>query len=522
MNASPTSAEAGFSGSSAVVARIRSLRAASAIALFIASLLSFWPTTSSLLQRWEDLVWRTYTHGYAIVLITLWLLWRNRAGWTRVPAAPSLTAFVALLAVSLAWLVAFRAGLQVVHQGLLPIIVFLVVAACYGLRATWQHAFAFGYFYFAVPVWDALIPPLQAASVFATRLLLRMVGIPVYFSGNTFTMPAGSLEIAGGCSGLHFFIVAFAIALLYGELNGDSRRTRVKLVAFALGLALVTNWLRIFIIAVAGHLTDMQHPLVSEDHYTFGWMMFAGAMVVFFLVVRRWPVQDAQASPEADDMTATRVVAWPGVALALAGLLIGPGWLLLDENRASAGDAAEVLPESVPGWSAETSMPVDWRPVFVGADVQQGRRYVRASATTVDAFAALYLSQQQGKELLGYDNSPAGEGWNIRAQGAAGRWSETVAVDDTGNTWLLWHGYRIDGQWQRPGVSLQLNYGLRSLWSAPLSTVIALRTPCASDDCSAARVTLGSFAHDAWPGSGDDSGLAPGDRSRSQQLSGNL
>jgi len=244
-------------------------------------------------------------------------------------------------------------------------------------------------------------------------------------------------------------------------------------------------------------------------------------MVVFFLVVRRWPVQDAQASPEADDMTATRVVAWPGVALALAGLLIGPGWLLLDENRASAGDAAEVLPESVPGWSAETSMPSEWRPVFVGADVQQGRRYVRASAT-VDAFAALYLSQQQGKELLGYDNSPAGEGSHILSQGAAGYWSETVAVDDTGNCWLSWHAYRIDEQWQRPGLWLQLSYGLRSLWSAPLSAVIALRAPCASDDCSAARVTLSEFAHDAWPGSGDDSGLGPGDRPRAQQLSGNL
>ena len=50
-------------------------------------------------------------------------------------------------------------------------------------------------------------------------------------------VPAGSLEIAGGCSGLHFFIVGVAIAALYGELNRDSLRTRVQLVALAALLA---------------------------------------------------------------------------------------------------------------------------------------------------------------------------------------------------------------------------------------------------------------------------------------------
>ena len=47
----------------------------------------------------------------------------------------------------------------------------------------------------------------------AVRVLLRTVGIPAYFDGLQFQIPAGSFEIAGGCSGLHFLIVALAIAL---------------------------------------------------------------------------------------------------------------------------------------------------------------------------------------------------------------------------------------------------------------------------------------------------------------------
>ena len=40
----------------------------------------------------------------------------------------------------------------------------------------------------------------------------------------------------------------------------------------------LTNWCAFFIIVVAGHLTDMQHHLVTDEHYSFGWYMFAGMM----------------------------------------------------------------------------------------------------------------------------------------------------------------------------------------------------------------------------------------------------
>lgn len=503
----PSSLELASARGSSAPARIRFVRAAGAMALFAIGLLSFWPTTASLIEQWEDTARRTYTHGYFIAAIAFWLLWRRSSDWNRLPVAPSIAGFFALIATSIAWLVAYRAGLQVVHQGLLPAIIFFALATCLGAAVARQASFAFAFFYFAVPIWDALIPLLQSASVFATRLLLRVVGIPAYFSGNTFTMPAGSLEIADGCSGLHFFVVALAIALLYGEVNRDSMRTRVKLVIFAAVLAMVTNWLRIFSIAVAGHLTDMQHPLVSEEHYTFGWMMFVGAMVLFFLVARRWPVQPDEALPESQQAAQkTSAIAWPGAVLACAGLLLAPVWLLVDGNRASLNDATRVLPASVPGWSVLEGVHSDWQPVLLGADEQQSRTFAQAPVA-VQAFTALYVSQRHGKELLGYDNSVTGAGLSVKRQaGAAGvaPWLEMEAVDARGNAWLLWYAYRIDAQWYRPGLPLQLNYGLRSLLSAPLSAVVAVRTSCTGDDCSAARAVLRGFAANAWPGSTGD------------------
>jgi hypothetical protein len=274
---------------------------------------------------------------------------------------------------------------------------------------------------------------------------------------------------------------------------------------FAILLAMATNWLRIFIIAVAGHLTDMQHPLVSKEHYTFGWMMFVGTMIVFFLVVRRWPVHASESAADVEDSTgqATRTIAWRGVALALAGLLLAPVWLFADTNRATVDGATAVLPATVPGWSVDSGVREDWQPVFAGAEALQRRTFSRSSQT-VETFAALYASQHQHKELLGYDNSVAGVNQTIKRQSSpnnAAAWIEMEAVDSRGDRYLLWYAYRIDEHWYRPGLTLQLAYGVRSLLSAPLSAAVAFRTVCASDDCSEARAVLSKFAADAWPGS---------------------
>lgn len=477
-------------------ARTQNLRAIVAMAVVVLGFLLFWPTTASLIEQWEDTARRTYTHGFLIVAIALWLLWRDRASWSQVKIRPSVPACVAGVAASIAWLIAYRAGVRIAHQALLPAMIFGAFTACFGFAVARRNMLPLAFLYFAVPLWDALNPLLQSASTFAVRMLLRTVGIPAYFSGNTFTLPAGSLEIAGGCSGLHFFIVGVAIAVLYGELNRDSLRTRVKLVVLAAVLAMLTNWVRIFIIAVAAHLSDMQHYLVSEEHYTFGWIMFVGTMVLFFLIVRRWPVEAGPLPPAADTRT-DGVIPWQGAALASVSLLLAPLWLVADDNSVPSETLPQILPLEVSGWSAQIATREAWQPVFVGADVTQRATFAKA-ATCVESFAALYADQHQGKELIGYGNSVAGEALRVRRRASAAPWLEMEVVDSRGDSFLLWYAYRLDQRWYDRTLPFQLQYGARSLTSAPLSAVVAFRTRCRGEDCSAARSTLREFANDAW------------------------
>lgn len=488
----PTPVElAPVANDSAASTRALSLRAAGSIAIVVLGFLLFWPTTASLIEHWEDTVRRTYTHGYLLVAIVLWLLWRNRVLWADVPVKPSVLAFAGVIAASVVWLIAQRAAVQVVHQALLPAIIFGAFISCYGWAAGRRLSLTFGLLYFAVPVWDAFTPLLQSASVAAVKFLLRTVSIPAFVSGNVITLPAGSLEVADGCAGLHFFVVGLSIAALYGEFNHDSLWTRMKLIAFAGLLAMITNWLRIFIIAIAAHKTDMQHYLVREEHYSFGWVMFACSMVFFFLVVRRWPAAPEPRMPAS--VAGGRAITWPGAALASVALLFAPVWQHLDDNRASPDAMAHALP-TVAGWSSEVDAPSDWQPVFNGADVVERATFTQ-SATSIEAYAAVYADQHQGKELMGFTNSLEGESLRVRRRvNAEHPWVEMEAADARAVSWLVWYSYRLDDHWYDRPLALQLQYGIGALTGAPVSSVIAFRTACMGTDCTAARATLQNFA----------------------------
>ncbi len=474
------------------------IRASTAIGLMLLTAAALWPATLSLAERWNDTVYRTYTHGWLIAAIVLWLLWRERS---RIGAPkPFLPGVLLLAGFGLVWLIALRAGLQIVYQGLLPIIAASALLTCFGWRAARPMAFAVAYAYLAIPIFDALLPLLQWLSVFAVRFMLRITSIPAYFDSKTFQLPSGTFEIADGCSGLHFFIVALALSLLHGEINRDRLGMRIRLVAFALTLAVLTNWLRIYILVVVGHLSEMQHYLVATEHYSFGWYLFAGVMTIYFLVTRRWPLSPEAAQSGATEQPPANAMPTLGVSLAAIGVLLPSLLLLGDTNQASAQSLQALQPQTPPGWQATEFESADWRPKFAAADLEQFREF-RSDTAVVQTFTALYAQQRQGKEVVGYGNSASGEGWRVLGttrQVAPPAWTELEVESMSGERWLLWSASRLDERWYASPLRMQLDYGLRSITGAPAAGALLVRARCTEDECDAARESLRGFAAASW------------------------
>ena len=454
----------------------------------------FLPTFEGLARRWNDGETGATTQGWLIVALCLWLLHRTAKRLQPLKLQPQPLAGAALIALSFVWLLAIRTGIETAATLLLPLIGIAVIGALFGHRAMRAVVFPLGYFYFAMPAWGLLSPMLQWGSVFAVRLLIRLFGVPASFVGNNVRVPAGTFTIEGGCSGVHFFIVGLALAILYGELQRNSMRRRMQLVLIGVALAILCNWTRVFTVVVAGHLTNMQHYVVAVEHNSLGTVLFAVHMGIFFWIASRLkddttPEASACVSQPNQDKPQRSGALGVTVALLSVAVLCGPVWNAMLVHMPRAATHASLLPEAPAGWSGPLAQRSSWRPVFVGADAYAMGRY-QTQSDDVELFRAEYAQQQQGEELNGYENSPLGEyaaeqSATVMANGLA----ERRVVDKAGDSSLIWYGYHVGTRWFDSAFSAQLWYGLRSLFGAPLSGVVVLRASC-SNDCESARERL--------------------------------
>ncbi len=507
---------AGALSNEAVVSDGAPSRVGSLFAIVIGALaltaLLYWPTTFEIVELWQDTDRRLYTHGWLVLAVTVWLIWRDRGKTASIRITPPIAGWCLVAIGSIGWLAGFNAGLLAVTMLALPLLALAAIWATAGKGVARRVAFAVLYLYFALPVWEPLNPLLQSLTTFVNLWLAQLVGIPVAMEENFIHIPAGSFEIAGGCSGLHFLIVALAIAALQGEIDRDDLRSRALLLGIAAALALVTNWLRVFIIIVAGHLTEMQHFLVKVDHYYFGWFLFVFALGLYLYVSSRVP-HAARTAPSKAQAVEQPARGRPMIAavLSAAALALGPTWLFAGVAKIEL--TGQESPPTLASWSGPSLYLSDWRPVFENSDEEFLAAYHHEAMGDVALYRATYHSQHQGKELRGYFNTVLGAQYQakashqreIEAGGRAFPLSEQIAAGTNAHDLLIWSLFAIDGKPDPMGFSSQLAYGVRSLFRYPEASVLAMAAEC-RPDCDHARDALGAFASQVLPEVLSDSG----------------
>src|SRR5690606_28936990 len=123
-------------------------------------------------ERWDDSVDTTYSHGYLIIAVSAWLLWRGREGL--VPSAPRpwtqlLADCALLLMLCMLWLVSHRAAIGIAGMLLLPAMLWACIRAGLGRPAAEHAAFPLGFLVFAIPVWMVVNPLAQWSTVYVVR-----------------------------------------------------------------------------------------------------------------------------------------------------------------------------------------------------------------------------------------------------------------------------------------------------------------------------------------------------------------
>ncbi len=478
----------------AVLSRARPRTAVKIYALAFMVCALYWPSTRSLFELWFSAANDTYQYGALVAVICGWMLWRRRAAFDAQPVEPHLLAALCLTSVAFAWLISYLAGIQTGHQVVLPAILWLAVLACFGWRVALIAAFPIAYLYLAIPMWGVIIGPLRWMTTHAVTIMLWISGISAQLQHPLIIIPEGAFEVASSCAGLNFILIAAAVSALYGELQDASRPRRALLCAVAVLVGLGANWVRVYLIVIAGHLTHMQHYLVVKSHYGFGWALFAVLMCAYLYFVQPKarsegvPLQQPIDARQSFNRTERFTPYVAGIAL-----LAAPAFLLAREFH-DAPSVAISLPTLMEGGWAQASADADWKPKYAGADAQSSAAYTRG-AERIEMYRAVYAEQYQDKELVNEENDAIGMSTReVELTGlASSAFDETRVRDAQGGEWLYWRAYRIGKRAVRSGLLEQLTYAMAAMRGPIASRVTVLRARC-DTDCHAARRRLTEFA----------------------------
>jgi len=157
------------------------------------------------------------------------------------------------------------------------------LATILGFKTTQKLLVPWAIIAMAMPFWYILIPYLQALTVYIVSFLSKIVSLTVLIEGNYFTIPSGTVHVAGGCSGLKYFMTAISLSLISSAVNNRSIKLSFLSALCALSLAIVANWVRVFILLIVAYIGGVDQPIM-KDHDLLGWVVFGALMTPWFFI----------------------------------------------------------------------------------------------------------------------------------------------------------------------------------------------------------------------------------------------
>ena len=465
-------------------------------------LVSFW---KPLHEGWTN-PYGAFSHGYLVLAMSVWMgiaYWRDRPpGQLR----PDLAGFAVLVAVVFAAVVMDALFLNATRMVLLPILVLATIAAVFGRECALRLAWPVAFLYCALPQWWVINGTLQTLTSTVVSALVRLTGLAANVEGNYIHVPAGTFEVASGCSGLSFVIAALSLAGFQALMYLRSWRRGLVLCVVAVALAILANWTRVYALIIVGIETRMQHYLIQVEHLYFGWAIFMVLMVPMFVLGARWSVRPPRSGTGPATGKHPPVVSrgLPLAAAAAGLVLLVPRVLAPLETDNAADSAVASLPQQI-GDSARGEDASGWSPVFAGAHLQQAA-YVEDDGQTVSVLRAVYPHQTREQRLVSGENDFFGPGWQRIEEAAV-----DVDLPDrrltviesrgymAGRESLVWSWYAVAGHTASTKLDAKLYEALGLVQGRRDAAAFGLSTACVPD-CDAAHQRLQQFAGQAGAG----------------------
>lgn len=442
----------------------------------------YWNSIGNLIHLWstDD----TYSHGFLIPFLSIYLISLRNKALTHLTLKPAPLLLIPLTLTLCLWLLASITDTRTIELTLLPFIFIFTYLSIIGYQASLLLIAPLLYICVALPIWGVLTPLFQTMAVTINEIALQLTGISTYIKGTTVSIPAGTFEVEGGCAGIRYLVVTLALGGFFSLSNLKNKKSIITLMIASLLIPIVFNWLRIYIIILIGHFSDMQSPLVS-DHKNFGWALYGISLIPLFIISRKLSdpenIQKVIISDTIDPPKIPNTIFFSILVLILIGSAPAFTYLL---NRTEVNTLNDIIaPDAALPWLGPIHSN-EWKPNYKGASIEVSSLYIGADELPNILLNILYYgNQSQDKELINELNNIVEPEFvdnrkiiNLNNQNVV---EERIIKDNSKR--LVWYWYYINNKDTVIPVIAKLLQSNERISGKIYSSLITLSTVCKTD-----------------------------------------
>lgn len=362
-----------------------------------------------------------FSHGFLVPLISLYLAWLQWPVLRHTQVSPAIVpGTLWVMTAALLLLASEVAGILTTGSMAFILLLAGLVLLLFGVASLKALALPLAYLVFMTPVLDVVTEPLvwpfQLLTANMSVSMLQMLGIPVLLENHIFiVLPTVTLEVARECSGAGLLIAVLAIGLPLAWLTLHAAWARITLVASAVVIAVVANWVRLTVMGLYAQAggKDLHGPYHILQGLFVDWVAFGFLFLGAWILSRMEPVGSKTFSQEEQASANDRMSPAPSNrAWWLAGITLAIGVIALysiDGDASGRINDPATFPPVIGAWTVDHQPDSDVPVVVPDADQSFVRAYRASDGRRVALYVAYTKTQRQGKELVGLRTAPLHE-----------------------------------------------------------------------------------------------------------------
>jgi len=256
------------------------------IVVFVASfILAFSPVWKRLILTWYNS--GEYSHGFFIVPLCCYIIWRKKDDLAGIPARPSAWGLAIIVFALFIYLFAHFARIMTLTSLSMIMVIAGVPIYFYGFVMFRHLLFPIFLLLFMIPIplqiYASLTVPLQLFVSKVTVGILSLWNIPIFREGNVIKIPGHTLQIVDACSGLRSMITLLLLGAVLGYLTIKSLFLRMVLFISAVPIAIFVNVVRVLFLIIAYYYFNYDLT-IGTIHVLFGLIIFILDLIFIFAV----------------------------------------------------------------------------------------------------------------------------------------------------------------------------------------------------------------------------------------------